>query len=182
MAELTTVARPYAEAAFRAAVEAGQVSVFGDRLQVLGTVAAHAQMISLLGNPNVAAKQKVELLASLAGGEINGEMPAPVTSLLAMLIENGKTRLLPFIAEHFQRLQRAHEGVIKVTVSSAFPLSEADQASLATTLGKKYGKRVEMEVKVDESLIGGVRVQVGDEVVHASVRDMLNQMAASLVH
>ncbi len=178
MAELTTVARPYAEAVFRAAVEAKEVAAFGDKLKALGAVAANAQVASLLGNPNVGAKQKAELMASVAGGQVQSQ----VANMLAILIDNGKATLLPFIAEHFERLQRVHEGVVKAIISSAFPLSEADKAGLIDTLAKKYGKRIEVEVKVDESLIGGARIQVGDEVLHASVRDMLNQMTASLVH
>ena len=178
MAELTTVARPYAEAIFRAAVDAKSVAGFGVKLKALGAVATNAQMASLLGNPNVSARQKAELMAAVVGDGV----PAALVNAVLILIGNSKASLLPFIAEHFERLQREHDGVIKAVITSAFPMSEIDKAGMVEVLAKKYGKRVEAEVKVDESLIGGARVQVGDDVVHASVRDTLNQMARALVH
>ncbi len=177
MAELTTVARPYAEAIFRAAVDAKDVAGFGAKLASLGAIASNAQMASLVGNPNVSAAEKAGLMASVAGGDV----PNALANAVLLLIGNGKASLLPFIAEHFQRLQREHDGVVKATITSAFPLSDADKNGLVDALAKKYGKRVEANVIVDESLIGGARVQVGDDVVHASVRDTLNKMAQALV-
>lgn len=177
MAELTTVARPYAEAIFRAAVDAKDVANFAGKLKALGTVGANAQVVSLVSNPKVAATEKANLMASAAGGNL----PSALSNMLAMLIANGKATLLPFITEHFERLQRDHEGVVKVVITSAFALSDAEKSGLIDALAKKYGKRVDAEVKIDASLIGGARVQVGDEVVHASVRDTLNNMARALV-
>lgn len=177
MAELTTVARPYAEAIFRAAVDAKDLAGFAGKLKALGAVGANAQVVSLVSNPKVAATEKANLMASAAGGNI----PSAVSNMLAMLIANGKATLLPFIAEHFERLQRDHDGVVKAVITSAFALSDAEKAGLVDALAKKYGKRVDAEVKIDASLIGGARVQVGDEVVHASVRDTLNNMARALV-
>jgi F-type H+-transporting ATPase subunit delta len=177
MAELTTVARPYAEAIFRAAVDAKDVAGFGEKLKALGAIAANPLMASLLGNPNVSVAEKASLMATVAGGNV----PAALGNAVSMLIGNGKAKLLPFVGEHFDRLQRDHDGVVKATITSAFPLSDADKAGLVDALAKKYGKRVEAHVVVDQSLIGGARVQVGDEVVHASVRDTLTKMAQALV-
>jgi F-type H+-transporting ATPase subunit delta len=176
MAELTTVARPYAEAAFRAAVEAKDVAGYGDKLQLFGAAAGTAEAASLLGNPKVSAKEKAELLFSVAGGNV----PDVLKNLANALIENQRATLLPFISEHFARLQREHDGVVKALITSAFALSDADKASLVDGLAKKYGKRVEAEVMVDASLIGGARIQVGDDVIHASVRDTLDKMAIAL--
>lgn len=177
MAELTTVARPYAEAAFRAAVDANATGQYGQALAALGVAAANAQVASMLGNPKVTAAEKVGVLAAAAGGNL----AAPITNLVTTLIENGKATLLPFVSEHFQRLQREHDGVIKATITSAFALSDSEKASLVDALAKKYGKKIEVDVKVDESLIGGARVQVGDDVVHASVRDTLDKMKHALL-
>jgi F-type H+-transporting ATPase subunit delta len=175
MAELTTVARPYGEAVFRAAVESGSVAAFGDALAVLGATAANPQAAALLGNPNVTVAEKAAVLSAPAG-----TLAAPVANLLTMLIESGKALLLPFIAEHFAKLQREHEGIVKATITSAMALSDADEAGLVEALGRKYGKRVEAVVVVDAELIGGARVQVGDDVIHASVRDTLDQMKQAL--
>ncbi len=176
MAELTTVARPYAEAAFRASVDAKDVAGYGEKLRLFGATAATREASSLLGNPKVLAKEKAELLFSVAGGNV----PDALKNLANTLIENQRATLLPFISEHFERLQREHDGVVRALITSAFALSDADKASLVDGLAKKYGKRVEAEVKVDASLIGGARVQVGDDVIHASVRDTLDKMAIAL--
>lgn len=176
MAELTTVARPYAEAAFRASVEANAVSRYSQMLKQLGAVAATREAASLLGNPKVSTLEKADLLFSVSGGNV----PDALQNLTNTLIDNQRATLLPFISEHFERLQRDHDGVIKAVITSAYPLSDADKDALVDGLGKRYGKRVDAEIKVDASLIGGARVQVGDDVIHASVRDTLDQMAASL--
>lgn len=175
MAELTTVARPYAEAVFRVAVESGSVAEYAGMLAVLGVAASDARAAALLGNPKVTVEEKAAVLSTAL------EKSAPaVDNLLTLLIGSGKAALLPFVAEHFARLQRAHDGVVKATISSAMPLTLADQTSLVDALAKKYGKRVEAVVVVDSDLIGGARIQVGDEVIHASVRDTLDKMKQAL--
>lgn len=176
MAELTTVARPYAEAVFRAGVEAKDVAGYGEKLKLFGAAAENQEAASLLSNPKVSAKEKSDLLFTVAGGNV----PHVLQNLANTLVENQRATLLPFISEHFERLQREHDGIVKALITSAFPLSDADEASLIDSLAKKYGKRVDAEVKVDASLIGGARVQVGDEVIHASVRDTLDKMATAL--
>lgn len=175
MAELTTVARPYGEAVFRAAVEAGDLATFGDALAMLGATAADPLAAALLGNPKVTVAEKAAVLSAPVGA-----LAVPVANLLTMLIESGKASLLPFISEHFAKLQREHEGVLKATITTAMALSDADKAGLVDALGRKYGKRVEAVVVVDAELIGGARIQVGDDVIHASVRDTLDQMKQAL--
>ena len=178
MAELTTVARPYAEAAFRSAVEAKDVAGYAAKLLTMGAAAATREAASVLGNPKVSAKEKAELLFSVAGGSV----PEVLKNLANALIESQRATLLPYISEHFERLRRDHDGVVKAVITSAFALSDADKASLIDGLAKKYGKKVDAEVRVDASLIGGARIQVGDDVIHASVRDTLDKMAIALAH
>ena len=175
MAELTTIARPYAEAVFRVAVESGSVAAYGDTLTTLGAAASNLQAAALLGNPKVSVAEKAAVLAAPAGN-----LALSIANLVTLLIEAGKASLLPFIAEHFARLQREHDGVVRATISTAMPMTDADKAGLIDALGRKYGKRIEAIVVVDPDLIGGARVQVGDEVIHASVRDTLDQMKQAL--
>jgi F-type H+-transporting ATPase subunit delta len=176
MAELTTVARPYAEAAFRAAVEAKDVTTYSAKLKELGAVAGTREAATFLGNPKVSTQEKANVLFSVSGGHV----PDTLQNLTNSLIDNQRATLLPFISEHFERLQRDHDGVVKAVITSAFPLADADKASLVDGLSKRYGMRVEAEIRIDTSLIGGARIQVGDDVIHASVRDTLDQMAAAL--
>lgn len=178
MAELLTVARPYAEAVFRAALEANNTAGYGQILKALGMVMENAQVSNLMGNPNVSAMQKSDIIIAGTGQAI----PDVLSKLVEILIANGRSVLLPYIAEHFAQLQRCHNGLVKAVITSAFPLSESDKLALVQALERKYSKRVEADVTVDESLIGGARIQVGDEVIHASVRDTLDQMATALAH
>lgn len=176
MAEIVTVARPYAEAAFKTAVEANELGAFAQRLALVAAIAADPQMRSALGNPKVSAQQKRELFFSVAGERL-GE---PVKNLVSMLVDNHRAELLPSIAAQFEELKRARENVIHARITSARPLDESQKAELVQALERQYGKKVEAELEIDPELLGGARVQVGDQVIHASVRDALAQMAAAL--
>lgn len=177
MAELTTIARPYAEAVFRTAAKTNAIAEYGVALAALGVAVEDPAVASILGNPKVSAAEKADVLSAAAGGK----MALPMLNLVAMLIESGKASLFAYIVGHYQRLQREHDGVVKATITSAYALSDAEKASLVEALQKKYGKTVEATVLVDVSLIGGARVQVGDDVVHASVRDTLDKMKQALM-
>jgi F-type H+-transporting ATPase subunit delta len=178
MAELITVARPYAEAAFRAALESKDLAGVSDQLHLAAAVASDAQMSALLSNPKVTAVQKRELFFSVTAGKL-GDV---VKNLVGMLVDNHRTVLLPLVSEHFEALKNEQESVLHARILSAFPMSDAEKSDLVQSLAKKYGKKVEAEVVVDSSLIGGVNIEIGDEVIHASVRDTLNKMAVSLAH
>jgi len=99
---------------------------------------------------------------------------------VTLLVDGARASLLPEIASQFDALKREHDGVLKARIVSARPLTDAERDDLVATLARKAGRKVEATVEVDASLIGGARVHVGDEVIHASVRDALGQMAAAL--
>ena len=108
------------------------------------------------------------------------EIAAWIGSLVSMLVENHRAALIGSIAEQFDELKHEHERVVRARITSAQPLSDAQRADIVGALERRYGKKVEAELDVDPQLLGGARVQVGDEVIHASVRDALAQMAAAL--
>jgi F-type H+-transporting ATPase subunit delta len=176
MAEIATVARPYAEAAFRAALEKNALGTAADGLAMLAAIARDEQMRSILLNPKVSAKQKKEIFAAAAGERLD-EIS---TNLLALLVDNRREVLIGSIDEQFEELKREHERVIRARITSAQPLSDAQRDDIVAALEKRYGKKVEADLDVDPQLLGGARVQVGDQVIHASVRDALAQMAAAL--
>jgi len=176
MAEISTVARPYAEAVFRSALESNALGPVADGLALAAAIARDERMHSVLGNPKVSAQQKKEIFAAAGAGRI-----APtVTNLLSMLVDGHREVLIGSIAEQFEELKHEHEKVVRARITSAQPLSDAQRAEIVSTLEKRYGKKVEAELDVDAQLLGGARVQVGDQVIHASVRDALAQMAAAL--
>jgi F-type H+-transporting ATPase subunit delta len=99
---------------------------------------------------------------------------------MALLIENHREVLIGYIAEQFDELKHEHERVLRARITSAQPLNDAQRDDIVAALEKRYGKKVEAELDVDPELLGGARVQIGDQVIHASVRDALAQMAAAL--
>jgi F-type H+-transporting ATPase subunit delta len=176
MAELATVARPYAEATFRAALDKGSLAGAADGLALLAAIAADERVRSVMSDPRVSHAQKKDLFASIAGDRLD----QVTRNLLGVLVDNRREELIGAIAQEFDALKREHERVVKARITSAQPLSDAQRGDIVAALERRYGKKVEAELDVDPELLGGARVQVGDQVIHASVRDALAQMAAAL--
>ena len=176
MAEVATVARPYAEAAFQTARERNRLGPVGEGLEYLAAAARDEQMRLALLNPKVSAQQKKDLFSAVAGDKLDTN----VGNLLSLLVDNHRDVLIGSIAEQFEALKHEHERVVTARITSAQPLTDAQRADIVGALERRYGKKIEAELDVDPQLLGGARVQVGDQVIHASVRDALAQMAAAL--
>jgi len=176
MAEIATVARPYAEATFRAALEEKRLGPVSDALEFIAAAARDEQMRSALSNPKVSAQQKKELFAAVVGERMD-----PITrNLVAMLVDGHREVLIGSLVEQFDELKREHEKVLRVRITSAQALTDEQRTQIVEALERRHGKKVEAEMDVDPELLGGARVQVGDQVIHASIRDALAQMAAAL--
>jgi len=176
MAEIATVARPYAEAAFQAALDQGSLAKAGEGIALLAAIASDERVRYILSDPRVSAGQKKDLFASVAGERLD----EVAGNLLRVLVDNRREELIGAIAQEFDALQREHDRVIRARITSAQPLDDAQRGEIVAALERRYGKKVEAELDVDPELLGGARVQVGDQVIHASVRDALAQMAAAL--
>jgi F-type H+-transporting ATPase subunit delta len=176
MAELTTIARPYAEAAFELARDENALPVWSEMLRLAATVSADARVDRALGNPRLTDEQKESLFLSICGDKLN----AAGRSFLRVLLEAGRIKVLPQIRELFDALKDDAEGVAHARITSAQPVSDAQLAELKQTLEKRFGRRIEATVAVDASLIGGARIVIGDEVIDASVRGKLDAMAVQL--
>jgi F-type H+-transporting ATPase subunit delta len=176
MAEFATVARPYAEALFRVA-QNGDMAAWSGIVSELAQIGANPDMQAFAGNPNVTPAQLAETIASLVKSPLSPE----AKNFIAMLSENGRINLLPEIAAQFTQLKNASAGAADATVFSAFEMSADQVNALAAALEKKFGRKLNPTVEVDPSLIGGVRVVVGDEVLDTSVRAKLQQMHNALV-
>lgn len=176
MAELATVARPYAEATFRSALEQNALAPVAESLALVAAIVRDEQMHSVLLNPKIAAPQKKEIFDAAAGGRLH----ALVKSLVSMLVDNHRAVLIGSVEEQFQALKHEHEKVVRAHITSAQALTDPQRDEIVAALEKRYGKKIEVELDVDPELLGGARVQVGDQVIHASVRDALAQMAAAL--
>ncbi len=176
MAEVATVARPYAEALFRAALEANALGAVAESLALAAAIEKDETMRSVLLNPKVTAAQKKQIFQAAAGERLDPVM----TSALDLLVDRHREVLIGSIAEQFEQLRSEHEKLVRARITSAQPLTEAQRGDIVRALESRYGMKVEAEVDLDPSLLGGARVQIGDQVIHASVRDALAQMAAAL--
>jgi F-type H+-transporting ATPase subunit delta len=176
MAEPSTIARPYAEAAFRLADGAGTLPKWSEMLGALALVAQDARVRSAVAQPGLSDAQAAGVLI----GVLSGRLSAEAENFLRVLAENGRLDLLPEIRAQFEALKDEREGVLEAEVQSAFELSEAQVADLVQRLEKKTGRKVRTKVQVDKSLIAGVRVVLGDQVIDGSARAQLGALEAAL--
>ena len=176
MAELTTIARPYAEAAFALARDGNALPVWSQMLRLTSAVVADPRVAKALDNPALDSGAKESLLLSICGDTLNPEG----RSFVRVLIEGDRISVLPEIQRLFESLKDAADGVAKATIETAFPFQGDELAELTSALEKRFGKKIEATVAVRPELIGGARITVGDTVIDASVQEQLRAMAAQL--
>jgi F-type H+-transporting ATPase subunit delta len=176
MAELTTIARPYAEAAFAFARERAALPAWSEMLKLAGAVVADARVAEALDNPKLDVAAKESLLLSICGERLNAEG----RNFVRLLVTADRVAELPEIAAQFEALKNDADGVAKATIETAFPLSATDLADLTAALSRKFGRKVEAAVVVKPELIGGARVTVGDNVIDATVAEQLRAMTVQL--
>jgi F-type H+-transporting ATPase subunit delta len=176
MAETRTIARPYAEAVFKLAKTSGTLPAWSEMLQLLAAIAADEQVKVLIGNPKVLPRRLGELLLGICGDKVTDEG----RNFVLLLAENGRIEVLPEVSEMFEQLKTRHDGVLDAHVTSAFAMSDAQLKDLVADLEARFKRKIEAKVSIDPELIGGVKVEVGDEVLDASVRAKLEAMAVAL--
>lgn len=176
MAELTTVARPYAEAVFRLAKETGSLVAWSESLASLALIASNKDAQAVAANPKFTTSQVQTLLLELLGKDIKPQ----VVNFISAVLENRRFLVLPYIATQFEALRAASESRVEARIESAFALTDVQLSELTATLSQQFNRKVNAEVTVDAALIGGIKVTVGDLVVDASVRGKLAALAASL--
>jgi F-type H+-transporting ATPase subunit delta len=176
MAELTTIARPYAEAAFRIAQESNALANWSDTLRLASAVVADPRVAGALDNPKLTTADKEALLLSICGDRIDGVG----RNFVRVLVEAKRVAVLPQIAALFEGLRNEAEGVAKARIESAFALSATELAGIVASLEKHFGRKIEATVEIDPALIGGARITVGDRVIDGSVQAKLQAMATQL--
>jgi F-type H+-transporting ATPase subunit delta len=174
MAELATIARPYAEALFQAS--RADLAATEAWLQQLAVIAADAALQQFAQDPRVTSQQVFDLIAGVA----KTPLPPQAQNFLRTVIDNGRLNALPEMAAQFRALKNAQSGISDALVYSAFPIEGAALADLTATLEKRFGRKLTVKVELDPALIGGIRVVVGDEVLDTSVKARLEQMKAAL--
>jgi F-type H+-transporting ATPase subunit delta len=176
MAELTTIARPYAEAAFQLARDQNALPVWSQMLRLASSVVGDARVAEALDNPRLDAKAKESLLLSICGDGLD----AQGRNFVRLLVEGDRISLMPTIASLFETLKDDADGVAKATIESAFELTPQDLTDLTAALERRFKRKVEASVVVNPDLIGGARISVGDNVIDGTVQERLRAMAAQL--
>ncbi len=175
MAELATIARPYAEALFQVA-KGQDLAAWGQQLDALAQVAQDADLRQFADHPKANAQQVFDVMAAAAKTAL-----APgVQNFLLTVIENGRLAALPTIVAQYHTLANAASGVSDAQIFSAFEISAEQLADLKATLEKRFGRKLDAHVQLEPGLIGGVRVVVGDEVLDTSVKARLERMKVAL--
>ena len=176
MAEPSTIARPYAEAAFRLAGAQNKLAEWSATLANLAAVAADARVRVAIGDPNFPAVKVAGLFISILAGRLTGE----AENFVRVLAENGRLNVLAEIRAQFETLKNEREGTVEAEVYTAFELDAAQVADLVARLEKNTGRKVKARVSVDPSLIGGVKIVIGDKVIDGSARAQLGALENAL--
>lgn len=178
MAEPVTVARPYAEAVFKLAAQANALAAWSEALANLDAVVADPRVQTCINDPKITNQQLESLLLGVVGDRIPGE----ARNFVQVLVANGRLALTPHIRAQYEALKRDKEGVLDAKIVSALPIDDVQVKQLVAQLETQYKRRVTAQVETDASLIGGVKIVVGDKVIDATVRGKLDAMAAALTH
>jgi F-type H+-transporting ATPase subunit delta len=176
MAEPSTVARPYAEAAFKLADEGNALAKWSEMLASLALVAQDARVRASMSDPNLSDDQVAGIFIAILAGKLSAEGE----NFVRVLAHNKRLELLALIREQFEALKNEREGVVLAEVQSAFELTEAQVADLVQRLEKKTGRKVRTRVQLDKELIGGVKVLLGDKVIDGSARAQLAALETAL--
>lgn len=174
MAELATIARPYAEAMFVASHSS--LAATQGWLDDLAAVAGNVELLQFAANPKVTAEQVYQLIAETQ----EKAMPKRIANFLRTVIENDRLAILPDVARQFRIMVDDEAGSAEALIQSAFPIKKGELGELMKGLEKRFARKLKPNVQVDESLIGGIRVTVGDQVLDTSVKAQLEQMKAAL--
>ncbi|GAK87205.1 ATP synthase delta chain [Vibrio ponticus] len=175
MSDLTTIARPYAKAAFDFAVEKEQLEQWGQMLSFAAEVAQNAQVKELLSS-SMSADKLAEIFVAVCGEQVD----AHGQNLLKVMAENGRLKALPDVSEQFFILKKEHEKEIDVEVISATELSDEQLANIGGKLEQRLARKVKLNCSVDEALLGGVIIRAGDLVIDDSARGRLNRLSDAL--
>jgi len=176
VAEPATIARPYAEAAFRLADAQGKLAEWSAALANLAAVAADERVRAAVGDPNLSAAKDAGLIISILTGKLTGD----AENFVRVLAENGRLDVVTEIRTHFEALKNEREGTVEAEVYTAFEMDAAQVADLVARLEKNSGRKVKARVTVDQSLIGGIKVVIGDKVIDGSARAQLSALETAL--
>ena len=173
----TPAARRYAEAAYELATRDKAVDAYAEGLDLAATVLTQETVLGVLRNPARPLRQRTDVVDAL----IASRVPEPVLKLVGLLVERGKVDRIGNVAAEFRRMRNAERGIVDAVATAAAPLTKDETAALQAKIEQMTGRTVALRVDVDEALIGGLTVRVGDTLYDASVRGRLERLRERLV-
>ena len=176
MARRDSAARRYAEAAFQVGQRDDTLETWRSDLDLAASVAGDDRALTVLSNPAIAVERRAEVLTELVGDRIS----APAQNLVQLLLRRGRMEELPRVAAEFRRLDERRQGITRATATSAMPLTDTEVRALTARLEQMTGGRIALQTDVDEGLIGGLVVRVGDRLIDGSVRGRLERLRNQL--
>lgn len=176
MAEISTVARPYSTGIFSLAKETKTLAEWSEILHLMATVINNKDMLAFVSDPKIVDEEKEKLLIDLMGKGLSKEG----INLVKLLIENKRLGIVATISKMFDELKDIDQGTIEADLVFASKPSKEEVDELIKSLEKKFKKKIEANVKVDEDIIGGTIIHVGDTVIDASVKGQLSSLAYNL--
>lgn len=176
MAEISTIARPYAVAAYKIASEKKALAKWSEMLGFASAVVSDVQMQAFIQDPKVVSSELEATFLKVCGDKLNEN----AQNLIKILVEYGRLSILPAIVLAFEELKAQDEGTLDAQIISAAKLSAAETKDLVKRLETKFGKKIEAKVSVDPEIIGGIKIIVGDTVIDASVKGQLQNLAYTL--
>lgn len=176
MAELMTIARPYAKAVFELASEQGKLGDWSDMLKLVAQIANSSELTGIIGNPRIERDRVAALIIDICGDHLSKEG----RSIIKILAENGRLNTLNAISERFDEMRAEAEKTIDAVVISAYEVDDAQQQKITAALKKRLGREVSLTCQVDTSLIGGAIIRAGDLVIDGSATGQIKQLATAL--
>jgi len=176
MSELTTAARPYAKAVFELAESSGALDSWSEQLSAMASIASAEGSAELLNSPKINAAQKVDTFKELASGSLNDQS----INLLKSLGENNRFALLPDMASLFEVMKAESQGEVEGEIIAAAAMSDAQEGAIITALEKRLGRKVKLVTKIDETLLGGAVIRIGDLVIDGSLHGRFQSMKAAM--
>lgn len=173
----TTIARPYAKAAFEQAQQEGAMEQWSTLLKTLGSIVNAPQMRNVVNSPKVSHKQLLELISSVYGAKLSDT----TTNFIRVLIKANRLRIASHISTLFEEKRAQAEGRVEINVVSAYELDSEQTRRIADVMGKRTGKKINISSVVDKSLIGGLIIRAGDSVIDASIRGRLTKLRNDLI-
>jgi F-type H+-transporting ATPase subunit delta len=176
MADTTTIARPYAKAAFEAAQAGGELKEWSDMLQLVSGITSNPEMQSFLDNPDVETSEKCQAVLDIGGDKLSD----PGRNFIKLLGDNRRLSVVPEIAAVYEELRADAERIVEAQVVSARALTKEQEKKLQAALKKRLGREIVISCTVDESLLGGAVIRAGDLVIDGSATGKLRQLATAM--